>query len=105
MSYGIAKQRREVAEPERPISYRCPANGCPNAASVSFDGSRWACYFHAKAESEDWPATTQWIGENWPRACNWNHPDKVAYEAEQAAKRRAKLKQNGSSIGGFGLLP
>lgn len=72
------------------VSHNCPAHGCPNAAAVSFDG-RWACYFHAKAEAIDWPAVTQFVRDGWPATCNWNHPEKVAYEAEQAAKRRALL--------------
>ena len=87
----------ETSDPDQPVAttyrtYCCPASGCPNAASVSLDGgSRWACYFHAKAESRHWPATTQWIGENWPKAANWNHPEKAAHDAKQSAKRREAL--------------
>jgi len=72
-----------------PVGHNCPAHGCPNAASTSFDGSRWACYYHAKAPSEDWPKTTTQIRQDWPASCNWNHPDKVAYDAELAARRIA----------------
>ena len=105
MSYGVAKQRMEVAEPEKPVSHSCPAYGCPNAASISFDGARWACYFHAKVESKEWPDVTHWIRSNLPKSYNWNHPDKQAYEDEQAAIRRSKLKPYGPRMGDFGLLP
>ena len=72
MSYETARKRQDSEPVEvAPINYRCPAHGCPNAAAVSFDGSRWACFFHAKADPTDWPATTQWVGENWPKSANW----------------------------------
>lgn len=89
MSY---KQRAITAAPELAvISHKCPANGCPNAAAVSFDGARWACFAHANAAPHQWPAVTQAIRDNWPGKANWNHPEKVRHEAEQAAKRRAAL--------------
>lgn len=92
MSYAdIRKQLEQQKETDAPIDYHCPAHGCPNAAAVSFDGRRWSCYYHARAEAKDWPQVTQWILDNWPRSCNWNHPDKVAYEHGAAAKRRAAL--------------
>jgi hypothetical protein len=82
---------QEPAEPQQ-RSYRCPAFGCPNAASVSFDhGARWACFAHAKASTDKWQQVTHEIRQGWPATANWNHPEKVAYEAEQAAKRRAAL--------------
>lgn len=85
------RDQHEAIEPP-PRSYRCPAFGCPNAASVSFDhGGRWACFHHAKAPSEQWQAVTHAVRQGWPETANWNHPEKLAYEAEQAAKRRAAL--------------
>jgi hypothetical protein len=95
MSYQVTRKRQtEVVVDEQPIDYRCPAHGCPNAASLSFDnGKKWACYFHAKEEFKKWDEVTDEIRAGWPATCNWNHPAKVAYEEEQAAKRRAKLPQ------------
>lgn len=98
MSYKLAK-RASAEVVEAPISHACPAHGCPNAASVSFDGSRWACYYHAKGEATDWPMLTQWVQENWPRSCNWNHQHKMAHEAEAAAKRRAALPAKRGPVG------
>jgi hypothetical protein len=85
------REQPETGEPQL-RTYRCPAYGCPNAASVSYDrGGRWACDAHAKAPTEQWQDITRTIRNGWPGTANWNQPDKVAYEAEQAAKRRAAL--------------
>ncbi len=89
MSY---KSRALVAAPEAVVvSTRCPAHGCPNAAAVSLESGRFACFAHAKAQPNEWPAVTQAIRDGWPRTANWNAPEKVAYEVEQAAARRAAL--------------
>jgi hypothetical protein len=103
MSYRKTREQQSETVEAQPISYRCPAHGCPNAASTSFDGARWACYFHASALAEKWPEVTTEILQGWPRTCNWNHPDKIAYDAEQAAKRRAKLPPRRGHIGMDGL--
>jgi len=87
------KSDQRFAAEAKPIDHHCPAHGCPNAASSSFDnGAHWACFEHAKAAPREWPAVTQSIRDRWPASCNWNHPEKVEYEAVQAAKRRAALK-------------
>jgi uncharacterized protein (UPF0548 family) len=58
MSYkSTVKTESNHAEP---TDHRCPANGCPNAASTNLGGG-WACYYHANSQREDWPAVTQWI--------------------------------------------
>lgn len=90
MSYKARAVAEREAEP--PKSYNCPAYGCPNAASVSFDhGSRWACYTHARAEANDWRDVTEYIRQGWPATANWNHLAKTEREAEKAAERRAAL--------------
>jgi hypothetical protein len=93
----------EAPQHDAPSDYRCPARGCPNAASVSVDhGRRWACFAHAKAEPLTWPAVTQAISDDWPASCNWGHPDKLAHEARMSAERSAKLPQR-RVIGGLSL--
>lgn len=88
-----------------PVGHNCPAHGCPNAASVSFGGG-WACYSHAKAPSSEWRQVTHAIRSGWPATANWNHLEKVAYEAEQTAKRRATLPpRRGQGFNFAGVLP
>lgn len=95
------KSDQRAAAQAEPKDYHCPAHGCPNAASVSLDhGGRWACFAHAKAQPRDWPDVTQHIRQNRPASCNWNHPEKLAHEAEQAALRRAALKPTRLKAGG-----
>lgn len=90
MSYKARAVAEREAEPAP--DYRCPAHGCPNAASVSLDhGARWSCYAHSRAPGETWPQVTQQIRSEWPASANWSHPEKLKHDAEQAAKRRAAL--------------
>jgi len=106
MTYTRAKQRSsEVAEPGLPVNHRCPAYGCPNSASTSFDGARWACYEHAKAPAAEWPAVTQELLARWPASCNWGHPDKLAYERTKADQRRASRPVVGPRMRDMGALP
>ena len=103
MSY--ARNRREDAAKEEPSrSTNCPAHGCPNAASVSLDGSRYACYQHAKADPSVWPEVTRTIMDRWPASANWNHPAKLSHEGERAAERRAKLPDSWRGVRAVGAF-
>jgi hypothetical protein len=104
MTYAELKKRMVEVKDAPPINHACPAYGCPNAASVSFDnGGHWACYYHAKAEPSDWPATTTFVREGWPATCNWNHPDKLAYERGQGAARLSKMPAHTGPVGLAGM--
>ena len=92
MSFNDVRKKLANSASDVPVSHACPAHGCPNAASVSFDNGRtWACFAHGRADRSEWQAITREIRASLPMSYNWNHPEKVAYESEQAAKRRAKL--------------
>jgi hypothetical protein len=97
------ENRDHTAPPDEPqVTRACPAFGCPNAASVSLNhGATYACYDHARASSEQWPAVTHEIRANMPASLSWDHPEKLAYERKKAAERRAKLPQHAPGSGGM----
>jgi len=104
VSYKEFARKTDVAlrDTDRP-DHRCPAHGCPNAASVSFDGSRWACFHHAKAAPHEWPQVTEHVLRGWPETANWGL-EKAAYEAERAAKRRAERSNQAIEITAEGSI-
>ena len=94
MSYGDIKRKMAEVRESPVISTSCPAHGCPNAASVSLDaGGHWACYAHASVPFDKWHEATRKIRHEWPASGNWNHPEKVLYENEASAARRAALRR------------
>ncbi len=104
MSY---KRRTEVAlsdgvSAER-ISYRCPANGCLNAASVSF-GGQFACFHHANASPSNWSAVTRWVGDNAPESLNWG-VHKARHEAAKSKLRAANVVKKGPTMREMMELP
>jgi hypothetical protein len=70
VSYSDAKRKMAEVKEETPISHRCPANGCPNAAAVNL-GQGWACYNHSRALPQTWSDVTRYVKENWPKTRNW----------------------------------
>lgn len=96
-----AARSRANSNPELPPDHRCPANGCPNAASTAINGSsRFACYYHATALAAEWPSVTEFIHHGWPATANWG-PEKAAYEASKAEARRVALPNPKKSHGGL----
>lgn len=80
------RESRHEAPLDEPVSHMCP-----NAASVSIEAGRWACYYHASTLFENWGEVTRKVRDMIPASLNWSRSDKVEYEAGQEEKRRANL--------------
>lgn len=63
MSFGKRMQEaRDTPRVERDES-RCFADGCSCRASISVEGGRWFCRFHAYKDNKQWPGITSRLAE------------------------------------------
>lgn len=62
-SKSLHEQIKEAEGPEVRLSYRCAANGCPNAASIDDRGASnpGKCFFHWRAAPNEWNEVTRQI--------------------------------------------
>lgn len=49
---------------QNPHSNRCSASGCPMIASLSIDGSPWACRYHVRQPVNIWLKITELLKQN-----------------------------------------